>query len=150
MALYCIVDEKKTVMPTSGPIIIIEDDVDDQELMNEIFRELQIPNLLRFFDSSLQAFEYLLTTIERPFLILSDINLPAMTGLELCKKISETESLKMKSIPFIFLTTTSDNRVIAEAYDMFVQGFFVKPGSIKELKGTIRMIVDYWKVCMRP
>jgi len=137
-------------MPKSGPIIIIEDDADDQELMNEIFKELEIPNLLRFFDSCLQAFEYLLTTLEKPFLIISDINLPAMTGLELCRKISETESLKMKNIPFVFLTTSSDHRVITEAYDMFVQGFFVKPASINELKCTIRMIIDYWKVCRHP
>ena len=140
----------KVVMPKSGPIIIIEDDVHDQELMNEIFKELEIPNLLRFFDSCVQAFEYLLTTIEKPFLIISDINLPAMTGLELCRKISETESLKMKNIPFVFLTTSSDHRVITEAYDMFVQGFFVKPGSINELKCTIRMIIDYWRVCRHP
>ena len=137
-------------MPKSGPIIIIEDDVDDQELLKDIFRELQISNILRFFDSCAHALNYLGTTIERPFLIISDINLPAMTGLELCKRIFENESLKMKSIPFVFLTTSSDQNVIVQAYQMFVQGFFVKPTSLQELKDTIRMIVDYWKVCCHP
>jgi CheY-like chemotaxis protein len=98
----------------------------------------------------MNALDYLLATIEKPFLILCDINLPVMTGLELCKKITENESLKIKSIPFVFLTTTSDQKVIIEAYQMFVQGFFVKPGSIKELKDMIRMIVDYWQVCRNP
>jgi CheY-like chemotaxis protein len=138
------------VMPKSGPIIIIEDDADDQELLKEVFRELQVPNLTRFFDSCASAFNYLLTTIERPFLIISDINLPAMTGLELCKKVFENKALKMKSIPFVFLTTSSDHNLIIEAYQMFVQGFFVKPTSIRELKETIRVIVDYWKVCRQP
>ena len=137
-------------MPKSGPIIIIEDDKDDQELLNEIFLELKIPNIVRFFNSCFQAFDYLLTTIERPFLIISDINLPAMTGLELCRMIFENESLKMKTIPFVFLTTTNDQLVITQAYEMFVQGFFVKPSSISELKETIRMIVEYWKFSRHP
>jgi len=137
-------------MPKSGPIIIIEDDKDDQELLNEIFLELKIPNIVRFFNSCFQAFDYLLTTIERPFLIISDINLPAMTGLELCRMIFENESLKMKTIPFVFLTTTNDQLVITQAYEMFVQGFFVKPSSINELKETIRMIVEYWKFSRHP
>lgn len=138
------------VMLKNGPIIIIEDDADDRELLGEIFKELEVPNLLRFFNSCIHALDYLLTTIEKPFLILSDINLPAMTGLELCKKITEHESLKRKSIPFIFLTTTSDQKVITEAYQMFVQGFFVKPSSIKELKDMVRMIIAYWQVCRNP
>jgi CheY-like chemotaxis protein len=137
-------------MPKNGPIIIIEDDSDDQELLTEIFTELQIPNLLKFFSSCLQAFDYLLTTIEKPFLIISDINLPVMTGLEFYKKITSTESLRMKSIPFIFLTTSSDRNIITQAYEMFVQGFFVKPTNIKDLKDMIRMIVDYWKICRHP
>jgi DNA-binding NarL/FixJ family response regulator len=88
--------------------------------------------------------------MEKPFLIISDINLPAMSGLEFCKKISESDSLKMKSIPFVFLSTTSDQSVIKQAYQMFVQGFFVKPSSIQELKETIRMILDYWNLCRHP
>jgi CheY-like chemotaxis protein len=137
-------------MPKNGPIIIIEDDADDQELLNEIFRELQIPNFVKFFNSCLHAFEYLLTTIEKPFLIISDINLPAMTGLEMCKKIMENELVRVKSIPFIFLTTSSDRQTISQAYQLPVQGFFVKPSSIPELKDMVKMIVDYWKVCRHP
>ncbi len=119
-------------MPRNGPIIIIEDDTDDQELLSEIFKELEIPNLVKFFNSCIHAFDYLLNAMEKPFLIISDINLPAMTGLELCKKIMEIESLRVRSIPFIFLTTTSDKHAIMEAYNIPVQGFFVKPGSITE------------------
>jgi len=137
-------------MAQTGPIIIIEDDKDDQELLNEIFLELKIPNIIKFFNSCFQAFDYLLTTMEKPFLIISDINLPAMTGLELCRKLYEHNSLKKKTIPFVFLTTTNDQLVIAQAYEMFIQGFFVKPSSIHELKETIRMIVEYWKFSRHP
>lgn len=45
-------------MPKSGPIIIVEDDVDDQELLKEVFQELEIPNILRFFNSCFDYFRY--------------------------------------------------------------------------------------------
>jgi CheY-like chemotaxis protein len=137
-------------MHKNGPIIIIEDDADDQELLNDILKELKVPNIIRFFNSCVHALDYMLTTIERPFLIISDINLPAMTGLELCREITNNTSLKIKSIPFVFLTTTSDQNVITQAYQMYVQGFFVKPTSISELKGMVKMIIDYWNICRHP
>ncbi len=65
------------------PIILIEDDPDDQELMEEVFKSLGVENQLKFFYSSMDAYSYLRTTEEKPFLILSDINLPQMSGLEL-------------------------------------------------------------------
>jgi CheY-like chemotaxis protein len=142
--------EQRLVMHKCGPIIIIEDDADDQELLDEIFKELKVANLLKFFNSCLQAFDYLFTTPEKPFLIISDINLPAMTGLELCKKITESNVTKGKNIPFIFLTTSNDRQSIAKAYEMPVQGFFVKPSSVDELKDMVRMILDYWNVCRYP
>jgi CheY-like chemotaxis protein len=73
-----------------------------------------------------------------------------MDGLELRKEINENEFLRKKSIPFIFLTTTSNRTVIEQAYEMMVQGYFVKPNSIQEIKETIKMIIDYWKVCRHP
>jgi CheY-like chemotaxis protein len=137
-------------MVKNGPILIIEDDADDQELLCEVLKELQIPNVLKFFNSCMQAFDYLLTSIEKPFLIISDINIPVMTGLEMCKKIMDHESLRIKGIPFLFLTTTSDRQTITQAYEIPVQGFFVKPSNIQELKNMLKTIIDYWKVCKHP
>lgn len=137
-------------MPKSGPIIIIEDDADDQEILQEVFSELKIVNILRFFDSCFKALDYLLTTIEQPFLIISDINLPLMTGLQLRQEINQNDYLKKKSIPFIFLSTNPDLKIIRIAYEMMAQGYFVKPSSQSELKETMKMIVDYWKICRHP
>jgi CheY-like chemotaxis protein len=73
-----------------------------------------------------------------------------MTGLELYKKIMSDDLLRVRRIPFIFLTTSSDSQTIAKAFEMPVQGFFVKPSSIPELKDMMRMIIDYWKICRYP
>jgi len=137
-------------MPKSGPIIIVEDDADDQELIREVFAELKIPNMLRFFNSCLDALDYLLTTIEKPFLIISDINLPAMSGFDFLKRIRENHSLQMKCIPFIFFTTASNNAMIQQAYQLPAQGFFIKPLTEGQLRGTLNAILEYWKISSIP
>lgn len=137
-------------MLKNGPIIIVEDDKDDQELFEEVIAELNVPHIIRFFDSCKTAFNYLLTTLERPFMIISDINVPGMSGLEFLNSINQTSSIKEKSIPFLFLTTSSDPCSINQAYQMSAKGFFVKPLSLQELKQLFRMIVNYWTMARRP
>ena len=70
-------------MNKSGPIIIIEDDSDDQENLADIFKELNYSNELIFFGDSLLALEYLTDTDIEPFLVMSDINMPKLNGMEL-------------------------------------------------------------------
>ena len=136
-------------MPKSGPIIIVEDDHDDQDLLREIFQELKIPNLLRFFTSCMEALNYLLTTIEDPFLIISDINLPTMNGFDFKISINQNEFLRKKNIPFIFLSTNSDKTAINKAFDVLAQGYFIKPVKLIDIKEMILKIVDYWKMSGR-
>lgn len=142
--------DKYELMPKSGPIIIVEDDHDDQEVLKEVFEELEVPNLLRFFSTSVEALDYLLTTIERPFLIISDINVPAMNGLEFKEKINENDALRRKNIPFVFLSTNSESTAISKAYELLAQGYFIKPVTLADIKEMVVKIVDYWKVSSRP
>jgi len=137
-------------MPKSGPIIIVEDDRDDQELMKEIFGELKVPNVIKFFNSCIKVLEYLRTTLERPFLIISDINVPVMTGIQMREEINAQECGYLKRIPFVFLTTTAEQSSVMAAFDRCAQGYFVKPTSIQELKDMLRLIIDYWSVSRHP
>ncbi|HWJ89538.1 MAG TPA: response regulator [Flavisolibacter sp.] len=137
-------------MPKKGPILIIEDDFDDQELLKEVFEDLNIVNEIKFFESCISVLEYLVTAIAKPFLIISDINLPLMTGLELKARINETECIRKKNIPFIFFTTNPGHTVVAEAFEMNAQGYFVKPSTLDGIKEVIRKIVDYWGTGLLP
>ena len=74
-------------MNKSGPIIIIEDDIDDQEILVDIFKELNYRNELVFFADSIKALAYLTDTETEPFLVLSDINMPKLNGMELREKV---------------------------------------------------------------
>jgi CheY-like chemotaxis protein len=84
------------------------------------------------------------------FLILSDINMPKIDGLELRKKIQNDEALKVKCIPYLFFTTGATRQAVYDAYAMSAQGFFIKPNTIMALQNIIRKIVDYWMECYSP
>ncbi len=70
------------------------------------------------------------------------------SGLQL--KINDNDYLRKKAIPFVFLTTSVDPRVLSNAYDMLVQGYFQKENTIDEIKKTLRLMVDYWSICKHP
>lgn len=135
-------------MKKSGPIIVIEDDPEDQQILEEIFKNLKFPNKIIFFSDGPSALDYLTSTREQPFLILSDINMPVMDGFEVRDKVFKNE--KLKSIPYLFFTTGVDKKAVCDAYELSVQGFFLKPASMTQLEDTIKKIIDYWQVCYSP
>ena len=137
-------------MNTNGPIVIIEDDEDDQELFEMVFKTLNYSNEVCFFKNGEEALDYLSRTDVLPFLILSDINMPKLDGFALRSKIKTDADLQLKSIPYLFFTTTSNQKAVIDAYSMSVQGFFVKPNSVAELKEIIEVIMRYWMRCTSP
>jgi len=133
-----------------GPIVVIEDDVDDQEILDEIFKNLNYKNPVIYFTDSEEALQFLIDTKIKPFLILSDINMPKLTGFELRQKVHTNEDLNLKCIPYLFFTTTSAQKAIVDAYSQSVQGFFIKANSSDKLESTIRKIIEYWQECEAP
>jgi CheY-like chemotaxis protein len=137
-------------MAKTGPIIIAEDDPDDQEILKEIFQNLNVHNELKFFENGQKVLEYLLSTIDKPFLIISDVNLLGMSGFELKQKINANPYLRAKSIPFIFLTTSLDNSILLKTYEMMAQGYFQKGDSLSQIQDMIKLVIDYWLLCKHP
>jgi CheY-like chemotaxis protein len=137
-------------MNKSGPIIVIEDDSDDQAILTDIFKELNFKNEIVFFDEGEKALDYLISTDTEPFLILSDINMPKLSGLELREVINTNEDLRIKCIPYLFFTTSAEQKYVVDAYSKSVQGFFIKPHTFEKLMYTIKVIVQYWQECESP
>lgn len=137
-------------MDKGGPIIILEDDSDDQEILKDIFDKLGYSNEIVFFHNGDEALEYLNNTDNKPFLILSDINMPKLNGFEVRNKIFTNEQLQRKCIPYLFFTTGANKKSVIDAYALSVQGFFVKSTTIQGLENTIRKIVEYWQECIAP
>lgn len=138
------------MMSAPGPLIVIEDDPDDQEMIKRILSKMELSNELKLFADGDQALKYLESSTDKPFLIISDINMPLMNGLDLKKHIQSDEALRKKCYPFVFLTTTASPTQVAQAYSLAIEGFFAKGQSYEELKEVLRTIIAYWKQARHP
>ena len=137
-------------MNRSGPVVIIEDDADDQEVLTQVFEELGYKNKVEFFYDGDAALAYLNKTDIIPFLILSDVNMPRLNGIALREKITENANLQVKCIPFIFFSTSAEQKTVIKAYSASAQGFFIKDHTYNEILDTISVIMKYWYKCSAP
>lgn len=137
-------------MAKEGPILIVEHDTDDQHILEQAFNELDVKNKLLFFEESEQVVPFLMSTKERPFLIVADVHIPGIDGITLRRKINEVDFLRTKSIPFIFFTTTARSQEVDDAYKNLVQGYFEKPDNMEQLKASLKVIIDYWRLAQHP
>lgn len=137
-------------MSKSGPIIIIEDNKKDQLLYQIALQNLNVHNQVLFFDDGRDALEYLETTKDNPFLIICDINMPQMDGLDLRHRIAANPYLKKKATPFVFMSSTPSSANVKEAYELSVQGFFRKADGANGLERVLAMLLEYWSECIEP
>jgi CheY-like chemotaxis protein len=142
--------QKQLIVNKNGPVIIIEDDADDQDFLTEIFKKLNYQNKILFFFDGQEALDHIDKTDELPFLILSDINMPKLNGFELREKLKTDSKLSNKCIPYLFFSTAVNQKAVIDAYSQSVQGFFVKQNSMLELEKTISAIMEYWRRCAAP
>ena len=142
--------KKPNIVNKNGPVIIIEDDADDQEVLTEIFTKLNYPNKILFFFDGQEALDFINDSNDSPFLILSDINMPKLNGFALREKLKTDAKLNIKCIPYLFFSTALNQKSVIDAYSLSVQGFFVKQNSMLELEKTIFAIMEYWRRCAAP
>lgn len=133
-----------------GPVFIVDDDDDDQEIIKEIWKELGYTNELLSFSNGEAVLSQLKTYPTVPFLIICDVNIPGMDGLELKKRVIEDENLYYKSIPFVFWSTQASKEQIKRFYDLCGNGFFLKGNNVHEVKNSLAVIVDYWRRSLVP
>ena len=137
-------------MKTNHPILIIEDDEDDCELIQSALDDIGIQNEQKCFRNGQEALNYLQNTSEKTFLILSDVNMPVLNGFELKRIINENDKLRTQSIPFVFLSTSDTKSEVNKAYDMLVQGYFKKPHTYGDIKDLLKMVTHYWGTARHP
>jgi CheY-like chemotaxis protein len=126
-------------------ILVIEDDEDDREILQEIFRDLGYKNKIMFFADSTEALDYIRRPEVEPFIIISDINMPKLGGFELRNMILEEELLSDKDIPYIFVSNAQDENSIKQANKLSIQGYIHKSSDYNKYKEKIKNLVDYWK-----
>ena len=131
-------------------IVMIDDDVDMHFIYQKVFENLGMAANLRLFENGSEALEFLEHSARETRLIFSDMNMPVMDGLKLRSIINERADSDMKTIPFIFLSTSAREREVKAAYELFVQGFFQKGETLQDLEGCIKVVLNYWGKCRLP
>jgi len=136
-------------MPTSREvnILVVDDDEIDVKALLRAFKKLKIANPVTVARDGIEGWEAL-QELPRPYLIILDINMPRLNGIELLKKIRASKKLH-DSIVFV-LTTSTDEKDKFDAYDLNAAGFMLKSDMGKSFIRAIEMIEQYWKVVEFP
>lgn len=133
----------------NAPVFIIDDDVEELEMIQDIWQDLDLTNKLETFSSTDQIIKRLKENVN-PFIIISDVNLPKMDGFELRQRLAVEPDIKYKSVPFVFWSTTASDEQIKKAYDACGHGFFLKGSTYTEIKNSLNIIMSYWKSSKSP
>ncbi len=135
-------------------IIMIEDDEGHARLIEKNIRRAGIFNELKHFTDGTSALDYLFNDVHGPThngpaLILLDLNLPDMSGLDILEKI-KAEGSPLKRSPVVVLTTTDDKVEIDRCYDMGANVYITKPVNYESFSGAIRQLGLFLSVIQVP
>lgn len=136
-------------------ILLAEDDPNDVELTLEALDEFNLANEVIVVNSGIEALEYLQYRgkYEKrakglPAVILLDIKMPKMNGLEVLEKIKKDENLR--NIPVIILTSSREEPDLLKAYELGVNAYVVKPVDFHEFINAVKKLGVFWAVVNEP
>ncbi len=140
---------------TSGRVLLVEDDPKDVELTLTALDEYNLAKSVVVVSDGEQALDYLYyggifaqRPRENPAVILLDLKLPKIDGLEVLKKIKSDEILKM--IPVVILTSSREERDLVDSYSLGVNAYVVKPLDFHEFVNSVKELGIFWTVINEP
>lgn len=130
-------------MPTAQPVILVVDDDDDDRLfIADAFAEYLPDCRLELVPDGIAALEWLTTAFQTPTLVLLDINMPRMNGLELLRKLRETP--RWRGLPVIMFTTSNASEMIGRAYELGANSYVSKPELYPDFGPILKNVFTYW------
>ncbi len=133
-------------------ILLIEDNAADIRLIQEVLRESKIINNLDVVRDGIEAVEFLkkrgkYSNVNKPNLILLDLNLPKRNGFHVLKEIKKDEELKR--IPVAILTVSDAREDLIKAYDLHANCYIIKPLEMKQFYKIVNSIVNFWFITVK-
>ena len=136
-------------MRSSKPILLVEDDSVDVMTVKRALKELDVTNEIVSTGDGEEALEYLHNhAATRPCVILLDLNMPRMSGMEFMKIAKADTSLK--TIPIIVFTTSNTDQDITHSFELGAAGYMVKSVDYSKFIETIKTIDSYWTLSKLP
>jgi len=131
-------------------ILLVEDNPNDVELTLDALRENNLANHIEVARDGAEALDFLFAqgnyahrnANHQPRLVLLDLKLPKVTGLEVLKKMRSDP--RTRTVPVVVLTTSREERDIVESYKLGVNSYIVKPVDFEQFNEAVRQLGYYW------
>jgi CheY-like chemotaxis protein len=147
--------EKETMNDKIGRILIVEDDPKDVELTLTALEEYNLANEVIITGNGAEALDYLYCrgnfstrSSDNPAVMLLDLKLPKVDGLEVLKQIKSDDNLKM--IPVVVLTSSREEKDMIASYALGVNAYVVKPVDFHDFVNAIRELGVFWAIINSP
>ena len=132
-------------MRTKKPILLVEDDRIDAMTVQRALKDIKVTNPLVITENGEEALHYLRDGSNlKPAIILLDLNMPKMNGIEFLKLAKLDDDIK--KIPVIILTTSQEEWDRLQSFNLGAAGYMVKPVDYKQFVEVIRVIDLYWTI----
>ena len=131
-------------MLQSLSILFIEDDVVESMKIDRVIKKLGLSHVLQKATNGEEALDILNNKVNLPDIILLDLNMPKMNGIEFLSILKKDEVLR--HIPTIILTTSNNQRDLLECYKIGVSGYIIKPLKYDEYINKIEKLLSYWAI----
>lgn len=126
-------------------ILLVEDNPDDEELTLRALKKGNISNSVHVVRDGSEAIDFLFTEAkELPTVVLLDLKLPKMSGLEVLKKIRSHQ--KTKLLPVVILTSSNEDKDVIDSYSLGANSYVCKPVEINKFIGAIQQLGLYWLI----
>jgi two-component system response regulator len=128
----------------------VEDNADDEQLTLRAMRQSDIPNIIRVARDGAEALDKLFGADQDylPDLVLLDLKLPKVNGLEVLNKIRSDE--RTKTLPVVILTSSDEERDIVESYELGANSYIRKPVDFDQFIDAVRQLGLYWLSMNQP
>jgi len=136
-------------MRSAKCVLLVEDDAIDAMTVQRAFKDLKLTNPLAHVTNGEEALDYLRKPgNEHPCVILLDLNMPRMNGVEFMRVAKADPDLKR--IPIVVLTTSTEDSDVIDSYKLSVAGYIIKPVDYKKFVEAIRTVDIYWTISELP
>jgi CheY-like chemotaxis protein len=125
-------------------ILLIEDDMIEVMKLNRTISKLELPHKIIEANNGEEALQFLQKKDELPDIILLDLNMPKLNGIEFLSILKKDEILRY--IPTIILTTSNNQRDLLECYKIGIAGYVLKPLKYEDYVKKIQSLLAYWSI----